>query len=121
MTAGPIEPLTSVRAAPRIRAEVRLLRGSYNGHRANRRFSAERPKVAPHMIRAKAAEPAQPVRGRDLELTALGEHLDQLLSGVGTVVLVEGGAGMGKSRLLAEVAAMARRLSIRVCVGVAAP
>jgi DNA-binding CsgD family transcriptional regulator len=52
---------------------------------------------------------------------ALGEHLDQLLSGVGSVVLVEGGAGMGKSRLLAEVAAMARRLSIRVGVGVADP
>lgn len=35
--------------------------------------------------------------------------------------MVEGGAGMGKSRLLAEVAAMARRLSIRVGVGVADP
>ena len=73
------------------------------------------------MIRAKAAEPTQPVRGRDIELTALSEHLDRLLSGVGTVVLVQGGAGMGKSRLLAEVAAMARRLSIRVGVGVADP
>jgi DNA-binding CsgD family transcriptional regulator len=77
--------------------------------------------VAPHAIQAKAAEPAQPVRGRDIELTALGKHLDELRSGVGTVVLVEGGAGMGKSRLLAEVAAMARRLSIRVGVGVADP
>ena len=37
----------------------------------------------------------------------LGQHLDQLLSGVGTVIVVEGGAGMGKSRLLREVAAMA--------------
>src|ERR1700677_3064914 len=61
------------------------------------------------------------VRGRDAELTLLGQHLDQLLSGVGTVVLVEGGAGMGKSRLLGEVAAMARRLSIRVGFGVADP
>jgi DNA-binding CsgD family transcriptional regulator len=77
--------------------------------------------VAPDAIRAKAAEPTQPVRGRDIELTALGKHLDQLLSGVGTVVLVAGGAGMGKSRLLAEVAAMARRLPIRVGVGVADP
>lgn len=77
--------------------------------------------MASHAIRAKAAGPTQPVRGRDIELTALGEHLDQLLSGMGTVVLVEGGAGMGKSRLLAEVAAMARRLSIRAGVGVADP
>ena len=64
---------------------------------------------------------APPVRGRDAELAALRGHLDQLLSGAGTVALVEGGAGMGKSRLLAEVAAMARRLSIRVGVGVADP
>jgi predicted ATPase len=61
------------------------------------------------------------VRGRDAELTVLGQHLDQLLSGIGSVVLVEGGAGMGKSRLLGEVAAMARRLSIRVGCGVADP
>src|ERR1700677_4425266 len=61
------------------------------------------------------------VRGRDAELTLLGQHLDQVLSGVGSVVLVEGGAGMGKSRLLGEVAAMARRLSIRVGSGVADP
>ena len=64
--------------------------------------------MAPPAFRAKAAELSQPVRGRDIELTVLGEHLDHLLSGVGTVVLVEGGAGMGKSRLLDEVAAMAR-------------
>ena len=51
---------------------------------------------------------AQPVRGRDIELSALHQHLDQVLSGAGTVALVERGAGMGKSRLLAEVAAMAR-------------
>jgi DNA-binding CsgD family transcriptional regulator len=77
--------------------------------------------VASHAIRARAAEPSQPARGRDIELKAMGEHLDHLLSGAGTVVLIEGGAGMGKSRLLGEVAAMARRLSIRVGVGVADP
>jgi len=66
-------------------------------------------------------EPASRVRGRDGELTALGEHLDRLFSGVGTVVLIEGAAGMGKSRLLAEVAAMAGRLSMTFGVGVADP
>jgi DNA-binding CsgD family transcriptional regulator len=73
------------------------------------------------MLRAKQSAPADAVRGRETELTVLGQQLDQLLSGVGTVVLVEGGAGMGKSRLLEEVAAMARRLSIRVGCGVADP
>src|SRR5580658_1049767 len=73
------------------------------------------------MIRATERAPVQTVRGRDAELGALGQHLDQLLSGIGSVVLVEGGAGMGKSRLLGEVATMARRLSIRVGGGAADP
>ena len=77
--------------------------------------------MAPQTVRAPEHAPLQTVRGRDAELTVLGQHLDQLLSGVGTVVLVEGGAGMGKSRLLGEVAAMAGRLSIRVGWGVADP
>jgi DNA-binding CsgD family transcriptional regulator len=70
--------------------------------------------VASKMAQATERAPILTIRGRDAELTVLGQHLDQLLSGVGSVVLVEGGAGMGKSRLLGEVAGMARRLSIRV-------
>jgi DNA-binding CsgD family transcriptional regulator len=77
--------------------------------------------VVPEMFRAKERPPNETVRGRDPELTVLGQQLDQLLSGVGTVVLVEGGAGMGKSRLLGEVATMAGRLSIRVGYGAADP
>lgn len=73
----------------------------------------------PRVVGAKAGESSQPVRGRNTELTALAEHLDRLLSGVGTVVLVEGGTGMGKSRLLEEVGTMARRRSIRVGSGAA--
>jgi predicted ATPase len=73
------------------------------------------------MVRATERAAVQSVRGRDAEVAVLGQRLDQVLSGTGSVVLVEGGAGMGKSRLLGEVAAMARRLSIRVGVGVADP
>src|ERR1700722_9891175 len=73
------------------------------------------------MVRSTERAPTQTVRGRDAELTLLGQHLDQVLSGIGSVVLVEGGAGMGKSRLLGEAAEMARRLSIRVGGGVADP
>jgi DNA-binding CsgD family transcriptional regulator len=73
------------------------------------------------MGRSTKSPSTQTVRGRDSELTVLGQHLDQLLSGVGTVVMVEGGAGMGKSRLLGEAAAMARRLSIQVGSGAADP
>ena len=37
-------------------------------------------------------------------MAALGEQLDRARSGVGTVVLIEGDAGMGKTRLLDEAA-----------------
>ena len=67
------------------------------------------------------AEGKERVRGRDGELTLIGEHLGRLLSGVGTVVVIEGPAGMGKSRLLAEVASMAGRLSMAVGRGGADP
>ncbi len=77
--------------------------------------------MAPQILRANESAPSDTVRGRDPELTVLGQQLDQLLSGVGGVVLLEGGAGMGKSRLLEEVAAMAGRLSIRVGYGAADP
>ena len=83
--------------------------------------SAGRLVAEPGQFPAKARELIPPVRGRDAELAALAQQLDRLLSGQGTVALVEGGAGMGKSRLLTEVATMARRLSIRVGSGVAAP
>jgi DNA-binding CsgD family transcriptional regulator/tetratricopeptide (TPR) repeat protein len=61
------------------------------------------------------------VRGRDRELAQLGEGLDQVRSGHGAVTLVEGSAGMGKSRLLEEAGRMARRLSFRVVMGGADP
>ncbi|HVB50148.1 MAG TPA: AAA family ATPase [Acidimicrobiales bacterium] len=62
-----------------------------------------------------------PIRGRDDELERLDEVLDKLLSGVSSVVLVEGGAGMGKSRLLGEVVEIARGHSIKAGVGVSDP
>ncbi len=55
-----------------------------------------------------------PFCGRDAQMAALGEELDRARSGVGTVVLVEGDAGMGKTRLLDEAAIMARRRRFRV-------
>src|ERR1700688_392452 len=82
---------------------------------------AREPAESRQMVRTTDSARIQTVRGRDAELAVLGQHLDQLLSGIGSVVLVEGGAGMGKSRLLGEVAAMAHRLSIRVGCGVADP
>jgi DNA-binding CsgD family transcriptional regulator len=61
------------------------------------------------------------VRGRDAELAAIGVQLDRVRSGLGTVVLVEGEPGIGKTRLLAEAARVARRLAFRVGAGAAEP
>jgi DNA-binding CsgD family transcriptional regulator len=70
---------------------------------------------------APALSLAPVVRGRDAELAAIGAQLDRARSGVGAVVLVEGEPGMGKSRLLAESARVARRLGFRVSSGAAEP
>ena len=54
-------------------------------------------------------------------MAALSEHLDRARGGAGTVVLVEGDAGMGKSRLLDEAGAVARRRGFRVGISAADP
>jgi DNA-binding CsgD family transcriptional regulator len=61
------------------------------------------------------------IRGRDPELAVLGGLLDRVRSGSGAVLLIEGAAGMGKSRLIGEGVKMAHRLSFRVGVGAAEP
>ncbi len=62
-----------------------------------------------------------PLRGRGDELAAIGARLDEVRSGVGSVILVEGRAGLGKSRLLDACAAMAAERSFRVGRGAAEP
>ena len=61
------------------------------------------------------------IRGRDGELTALGELLGRVRSGSGAVLLIEGAAGMGKSRVIGEGVGMAQRASVAVGVGAAEP
>jgi DNA-binding CsgD family transcriptional regulator len=61
------------------------------------------------------------LRGRDQELAALADDLDRVRGGVGAVTLVSGTTGMGKSRLLAEAARIAARMSFRVGIGSAEP
>jgi DNA-binding CsgD family transcriptional regulator len=62
-----------------------------------------------------------PFCGRDDQLTALSEQFSRAAGGAGAVVLVEGDAGMGKSRLLDEAAALARRRGFRVGISAADP
>src|SRR5580704_11889579 len=62
----------------------------------------------------KMAEADPPFCGRKPQMAVLGEHLAGAASGLGSVLLVEGEAGMGKSRLLAEAAEVARDRLVRV-------
>src|SRR5260370_283969 len=59
---------------------------------------------------ARPAAPAQPLRGRDAEIAAIDAALGGARDGRGSVLLVEGGPGLGKSRLLEEAVRLAGRL-----------
>jgi predicted ATPase len=52
-----------------------------------------------------------PLRGRGGELAVIGARLDEVRSGVGSVIIVEGRAGLGKTRLLDACASMAAERS----------
>ena len=62
-----------------------------------------------------------PLRGRDRELALIGERLDGAVQGRASIVVVEGGPGIGKTRLLAEAAAMAWDRGLPVGSGVVTP
>ena len=62
-----------------------------------------------------------PLRGRGDELAAIATRLDEVRSGVGSVIIVEGRAGLGKTRLLDACASMAAERSFRVGRGASEP
>jgi DNA-binding CsgD family transcriptional regulator len=68
-----------------------------------------------------AALPYPHLRGRDQQLAALDRHLSEADSGTGSVVIVEGGAGLGKTTLLRAAVARARQLGFRAGCGTADP
>src|ERR1700730_9155187 len=58
-----------------------------------------------------------PFVGRDIELDGLSSILRQVLRGKPRVAVVCGESGVGKSRLVREFAAIARRLDVHVTQG----
>ncbi len=64
---------------------------------------------------------SNPLRGRDGEVASLHDHLARLRSGAGTSWLIEGGPGLGKSRLLEQAVSAARETGFSVGHGVAEP
>jgi class 3 adenylate cyclase len=70
----------------------------------------EAPVAAARLVGPKAPEPdaaSTPLVGRDGELRLLVDALDELVSGRGRIVLVLGPPGIGKTRLLRELRALA--------------
>src|ERR1700735_409979 len=60
---------------------------------------------------------APPIRGRADELTVVGALVTALARGRGGVLVVEGPPGIGKSRLLTEVMALADKTGVRTLFG----
>ena len=61
--------------------------------------------------------PSPRLRGREVELEALGDAFDQVALGHPAIVLVEGEAGIGKTRLLAEALDDARARGLEIVSG----
>lgn len=61
------------------------------------------------------------IRGRDEQLQLVTGLLESVQTGVGGVAIVEGAAGLGKTRMLAAAHAAAARLSFRTGLGTAEP
>ena len=61
--------------------------------------------------------PALRLHGRAAEIAVLGEALDRVASGRPAVVLIEGEAGIGKTRLLDAALADARGRGMQVAAG----
>src|SRR5207244_4898484 len=68
-----------------------------------------------------STSPAREFHGRDADLALIRAELERLSDGTEAVVVVGGAAGRGKSRLLAEVGAIARSLGIRAGSSAADP
>src|SRR4029077_8582693 len=58
-----------------------------------------------------------PIRGRAGELKVIGALVTALVSGRGGVLVIEGPPGIGKSRLLTEVVALADKGGVRTLFG----
>jgi len=64
---------------------------------------------------------SSPIRGRDEQLQLITGFLERVRAGVGGVAIIEGAAGLGKTRLLAAARATARTLCFRTGLGAAEP
>jgi hypothetical protein len=62
-------------------------------------------------------DPPRPLIGRDTERAVLEKNLSELSNGTARVISISGDPGSGKTRMLAEVAAIGRAVGVRVLSG----
>jgi class 3 adenylate cyclase/tetratricopeptide (TPR) repeat protein len=82
-----------------------------------RLFEVSRDQVAPVQRRSVMPPPLTPMVGRDSEQANLRRAVDEGLAGRGGLALVAGEAGVGKSRLVAEIGGEAEARGMRVLTG----
>jgi DNA-binding CsgD family transcriptional regulator len=81
--------------------------------------AAQRPGAGGSIV--SGAGSSSPIRGRDEQLQLITGFLERVRAGVGGVAIIEGAAGLGKTRLLAAARATARTLCFRTALGAAEP
>jgi DNA-binding CsgD family transcriptional regulator len=81
--------------------------------------AAQRPGAGGSIV--SGAGSSSPIRGRDEQLQLITGFLERVRAGVGGVAIIEGAAGLGKTRLLAAARATARTLCFRTGLGAAEP
>ena len=64
-----------------------------------------------------SAPSPRPLRGREVELASLGGALDRAIDGTGSVVVISGPGGIGKSRLAEELGAIATARGATFAIG----
>jgi DNA-binding CsgD family transcriptional regulator len=84
------------------------------GHHQQRAIGHPEPQYHPVMG---AVAPVARICGREAEIQALGEALGRVATGGPAIVLVEGEAGIGKTRLLAKALEDARGRGMQVAAG----
>src|SRR3984957_20162149 len=62
-----------------------------------------------------------PLRGRSQEVDVIRRRLEETCTGTGSVILIEGSPGLGKTRLVEECAGVARGMSFQVGRGTTEP
>ena len=71
----------------------------------------------PGLLQSTTPRPTRPIVGRDAECRAIERRLERLSNGGGGELLIRGGVGLGKTRLLQELAMRARRRGLRIFSG----